>query len=257
MVRVDTISPEEGVDQVAGQNTVMSYFGINAAWGATDAEQFPDFQKIREIMRYCPKGFALENIDAVIIFVNDNNIEAYSSAYGPYITAPRRGQPVQAAMIQAPAEEESKSDDVWNWAITHELGHTMARLQEEYEPILLWPYEERFRNIAKELYSKWHWFIANGYGIGNIGGDYGVWYWNGTVCGDDSYRPTKISLMGGMDSGTYGIQYGPVNTYHMQASFLTRMGTYPGIEPDDPTGFEWTYYPLESFKQDWGPERFK
>lgn len=37
---------------------------------------------------------------------------------------------------------------------------------------------------------------------------------------------------------------GPVNTYHMEASFLTRMGI---ISEGDLGGFEWPNYPLEVF----------
>ena len=55
-------------------------------------------------------------------------------------------------------------------------------------------------------------------------------------------------------------QYGPVNTYIMQATFYARMGKIGKGEmecDDTPSSFKWPGYSIEDFKKEWEPEQFK
>ena len=94
---------------------------------------------------------------------------------------------------------------------------------------------------------KWQWLIENGYSATNLNqpvtSPLGAHYRN-----DKYFRPTESSQMRSDDT-----QFGPVNTYHMQASFLTRMGDVGALDHD---GFVWHNYPLAVFLTNWPPGDF-
>ena len=64
-------------------------------------------------------------------------------------------------------------------------------------------------------------------------------------------------MRGDVESNNY--QFGPVNTYHMEGSFQTRMGSIkkqdPGYERFN-SDYEWAGYPFEKFINDWPPNKF-
>ncbi|HOV14407.1 MAG TPA: hypothetical protein PK771_09000 [Spirochaetota bacterium] len=79
----------------------------------------------------------------------------------------------------------------------------------------------------------------------------------------DYYRPTDKSTMNNIDVNNPNIQFGPVNTYYMEASFKTRIGLITAMDQGcsfDPYNnkwiYEWPYYLISQFLIDWPPSWF-
>lgn len=225
-------------------------------------------------------------IDVYIILVNDSNIETYSYAYGQEIGNGRNNQPVHPVIITAPAYKNVYAtkfhDDVRTNAIAHELGHAMARLQDEYDKLSLhqdvFQYEYRFRNISEYVNKRLKWQrlieLKNGGYLSSTplqvpseNNDQKLVYYSHPEFGDsvNGYRPYYIPTVNSTmrqynDSKNY--QFGPVNTYHLEGSFRTRLGKIPAQDPEcDRFGnnYEWAGYSLIDFTNDsyWQPDKFK
>jgi len=226
------------------------------------------------------------NIDAYIIFANDEEIGCYSFSHFFTVDKSRNKQPVTYAIIQAPfgylPNEENFHRFVKTDAIAHELGHAIAQLQDEYiiEPSFFNFYLEEFRNISNNTYGsfKWHKLI-----------DVDSTYFNNEPVLSDNepditkndnrlvryrypkyklfglivtefYIPTINSTMRGT-SGYRNYQFGPVNTYFMEGSFMVRTGMLAPQNPFDVLGtgfsdYEWDGYSFKDFAKRWPPSRF-
>ncbi len=76
------------------------------------------------------------------------------------------------------------------------------------------------------------------------------------------YIPTMNSTMRGGSGyeSSYNYQYGPVNTYFMEGSFMIRMGMLPPENPGDIFGgskYYWDGYSIADFHKRWPPSRFE
>ena len=283
----ETASPHAGIDKEEGRNDVMNFFQLNMA--APEKSNFfrynNNFQKAGNFQRmkyvidatYYKTGLDRKYIDAYIILVNDPDIWAYTYSYGNEINY-KNEQPVHAVIIQAPVDYTgSYHVYVITDAIAHELGHAMARLQDEYEKESdkRHSYSDKYRNISDTGYPKLKWqrLITLNFGYYNpvnnpVPYDYNdqklvnlrfptFKYWFGLV-EKKYYIPTVNSTMRGENGSSINFQFGPVNTYHMEGSFKTRIGD---LVPQDPkfdgiNNYEWRGYPFEEFIKDWPPSDF-
>jgi len=272
VIMMETISPHEGIDNARYEDKVQNILGLNKEL------KYPMFSRINAIMSWTkPNDMNIWDADAIIILVNDPNIWAYSWAYGMEINH-RNMQPIHCVIIQAPVKNPkgdyfkttdtnfhsyytspTENKGVITNAIAHELGHALARLQDEYSiggtNISYCPW---FRNIDNDTDYKWIGLNNRGYNNTSImrnplGEFKGALYKE-----NENYRPTEIGTMRGTELSP-NLQYGPVNTYHLTASFKVRIGE---INPtdlncgNDNFGYEWSGYSLDQFKNDWPPSKF-
>jgi len=286
-----TASPDTGIDTVKGHNNKKNIFQFNS-----DAKGPGDIRRMKKVIAstYYKTQLHWKEIDAYIILVNNGGVGSYSYAYADnYEIEHRNKQPIFPVIIQAPTGRYSFQDNfhgyVYTDTIAHELGHAIARLQDEnsYEdttqeqPEQVKTYYEKFRNISAMVNGKLKWQSL----INSNNGK----YFNSTapleITDDNSqilviyrnpqfldsngksdryYIPTVNSVMRGvLKSDNY--QYGPVNTYHMEGSIKTRLGELPPQDPEayvylsgDVYNYEWNGYPLSKFTSDneWPPEKF-
>ncbi len=245
----------------------MSILGINSA----EYFGYPWFSRINAIMSWIkPNGMEIWDADAVIIFVNDPDIWAYSWIYGFEINY-RRGQPIHPVVIQAPVghnpTDTDYHDHVISDAIVHELGHAIAKLDDEYVlDSLLYkffntPAMARFwsRNCDWTDYMPWSKFQAfSGKGYDDLGNDYSFKLVEGGLYNDTwIYRTSKGSIM--LDYKDYD-HFNPVSAYHMAASIKTRIGNVPYSLPINGIYGEsiwWDNYTLDQFITEFPPEEFK
>jgi hypothetical protein len=196
----------------------------------------------------------------------------------------RNMQPVKPIIIQVPTNYSVFSYNFHNYvltnAIVHELGHAIARLMDEYDYLGtdngIWLYEERFRNIS-ELENgrlKWHLLIdlnprylsPTPHQASSLNNDQKLGFFqnphffNSRRNLQKYYIPTVNSTMRG-DGRSENIQFGPVNTYHMEGSFRTRIGNIQAQDPSQSFSstieYEWRGYTFRDFIYDWPPSRFE
>ena len=131
-----------------------------------------DFTRIRDIMSVTkPCGLNYNVVDAYILFINREDFRSYSFTHF-FEIGYKRGQPIHPVIVQAPVEYDCDLDitdgnytekhkdfhnKVSTHGIAHELGHALARLQDEYAN----PnnanrkYESKFRNVDYDTNYKW------------------------------------------------------------------------------------------------------
>lgn len=295
VVRFDTISPEEGIDTEKNSDTVSSIFNYNHHVD----ERKADMNRIKAVIDRTPpcanstEKLQRDHLDVVILFVN-GDVNAHTWTYGEELRK-RHRQPVTYMIVAAPIGIDPASanlhDRVRTDAIAHELGHSLARLKDEYlehnikKTSCSLDYSAKYRNITIDTFfqrDKWNWF-SNGL-YGDAGNTYRVgMFEGGYYCDTTFYRPTLDSTMQGtykrpnapditipprvvgapIDATSGGIQYGPVNTYHMMASYRTRIGLEIPYDLDGfinigiEDGEEWLTYLYFKFTLDWPPHWFQ
>ena len=229
-----------------------------------------------------PYGLEWNEADAYIIFVNDKTTWTYSWSYG-FEIGYKYGQPIHPVITQAPAgydvsadnfhaKQKSDQEGVTVNAIAHELGHALARLQDEYtSPYSYGTYNYCwwFRNIDDDISNcKWQKLIDKGYGGGNsknnlVGNFHGALYQT-----DKNYRPTYNSTMNRsskfpFDTTNDNYQFGPVNTYHLTASLKIRTSESDPVVGDlgctnySDVFYEWKHYSIDDFCKEWSPSDFE
>ena len=240
VIRMDTISPHEGIDHDWMVDRIQSILNLNSDGRSSLTRG--DYSRIKTIIdNNKPKDISYIDVDAVIIFVNDPDIWAYTTSYDGEI-GKRNYQPINAVVIQAPIGYDVSANDFHDYvktdAIAHELGHALARLQDEYlNDEKSKEYKTHFRNIEDDTTNdnyikyKWLWFIENGYNVSAF---------EGALLKDWYFRATDNSTM---RSGGLNVQFGAVNTYHLTATFKIRMmDKYTYYETMREPKQEWEYY---------------
>ena len=166
-------------------------------------------------------------------------------------------------IIQAPVGEQFFY--IFTYSIAHELGHALARLQDEYDDNrndVTFEYKSKYRNISSsDTNVKWQKMIDAGYGGGTKDNFLLETYEGCLYTPTGLYRPTFNSTMR-EKTVKKNIQFGPVNTYHLVASFKIRTMNCDNNIPDlvcdeDPAHYEWKHYSIEQFLDEWKPEKFK
>ena len=269
VIMVKTISAYSGIT-VVGQSYKDSILGVRydrekdtnykfGSWYNISAAINKNFEKI---------GLAPHHIDVVIILVNQV-IRSYASI-GSGDLADRNYQPINTAIISAPSGYDVNSSYFHNYVdtdkIAHELGHALARLMDEYIEVGKdYNYYSSMRNvdlISNAGYPKWQGlryynsgFFTNSEPVKDT--DHRIGNFVGSYYSPDKYiRPTFNSTMEGtMPSTDY--QFGPVNTYHLEGSFRTRMGM---LYPQDPGyrdfSYEWWGYDFHDFAREYRESDF-
>jgi hypothetical protein len=257
--------------------------------GYKNSEVTGNLQRMRDVVNATRKktGLSWTNVDAYIILVNDVDIMTYTFAYGNE-AGYRNEQPVHSVIIKAPANFTAGTSYfhslVKTDAIAHELGHAMARLQDEYDYVTAWPgrpellrdYASKFRNISEWVNGKLKWqglidldiryLSSTPFQAPSATNDQKLGYYTnpqfyipGTGTLKKYYIPTVNSTMRG-ENVSNNYQFGPVNTYHLEGSFKTRLGEIPAQDPVcivDGLFYEWLMYPFSEFIKDkkWAPDK--
>jgi len=273
--------------QQENNNLLVNYNIIGV--GRSFSDYFGNTDRIKRVIRASFSGGPLfiegtnSNIDAIIIVPRQID-GTYSAPYDREI-ALKNKQPVNIAIVS-----EGRS-------LAHQLGHVLARLQDEKgsfcstsekeigppsmpdigQPPSYIPFETYVRNLTlvKETATlKWQEIIDAGYaatdkdnpdrGLGTIDFPF-----TNYVFGKNYYVPTKYSTMGEHYFLTVKevTQFGPVNTYHLAATFRIRTGqikaganknaqdeqAYTGAG----SNYEWPGYSIADFKRDYPPSYFE
>jgi hypothetical protein len=255
IVRYDTISPESGVDTVAGKDYVKSILDYNYNSGTADMDRIKAVVDKSNQSGNCE--LKLKNVDAVVILVNNyNNPEyfAYTWSFDDQILHNKNAEPVHYVVVSAP---EGFPGDVATNAIAHELGHAMGSLSDEYtkhndssKTCNAWM-KPWARNITNDFFGspitseeRWDGIMADYANAVN----YPVKYVpGGNYCDHDFYRPTADSSMRFWEhsDGFVGVpQFGPVNTYYMYGTYRNR------INSSNSTRHKWPDY-YSTFKTAW------
>jgi hypothetical protein len=242
---------------------------------------FGDFDRIRKIISTSFAGGPLylnskeSNIDAIVIVTKSTSYNrSYTQTYDGNMSS-KNGQPVNIIVAAA-----------LNAKLPHLLGHALARLQDEYWGACNFlstnddsfpyfnHYEIKYRNISRisEGIKKWQRFMDLGYPVWKESN--GIVTKNGlgtsdkpikkTIYNDsDMYNvPTYYSVMGEKDASKI-TQFGPVNFYHLEASFRIRTGQITGanniMEPhyDGSRNYEWNGYSINNFYSQYPPLYFE
>jgi len=267
----ETISADEGIDTNFFHTRKKTFFNVNAGNKLSGNRT-----RMKRVISTMSKETNLhrDDIDVYILLVNtDSNIGAYSFAYAVSVDSSRNKQPVTFMVIQAPAglyPENNISDyniNVRTSAIAHELGHAIARLSDEYplDTTIKLPSMRNFSNSAGNSY-KWQALI-------DVDSDYFDSN-HPSVYNEDNrlvrrqlpagvFVPTNNSTMrGGSKNGekASNYQYGPVNTYFMEGSFMVRLGLIPAQDPRDrlnnQNNYQWSGYSFRDFHKNWPPSSF-
>jgi len=226
VVRYDTVSPQAGIDTNKKEDTVQSILDYNNDTGKAD------MPRIKAVIKQS-SCLAFDNVDAVIVFVNSDEVRSHTWSHGNAIQF-RNMEPTHYVIMETPTGFNPISSAfhlyVRTNAIAHELGHALARLQAEYieaDKCSLLDYIGRefmgdLRNIEYRYNweYKWFYFITT-YGHAHR---FPVDSFEGALyCQNDFFRSTEFSTMRG-EVGPHGIQFGPVNTYWMVWTFKYRTG---------------------------------
>jgi hypothetical protein len=239
--------------------------------GVNNSALLGDNDRIKKIINasFVGSPILLDNIDAIVIVVKNSPFN-YTQTYDGEI-GKRNGQPIN--IIVTPGGN-----------LAHLLGHALARLQDECDNACnFWDtnngtrsypatYQQKYRNISSigEGF-KWQKFVddsnyqkatifQNGLGTKDYPTTAELYYG-----GYNTYNiPTKYSVMGLRDSfNQQGTQFGPVNFYHLEASFRIRTGMITGgenVKEQEYTGgigsYEWKGYSIDDFKNDYRPSFF-
>jgi len=269
---VNTISIESGINTVAGKNSKNTILRVNSG-EPLNYYSYGDYNKIRTIINknFEKIGLGLNQIDTIIIFVNED-IRSYASILFSEF-GNRNKQPINITIIGAPARynvyDRYFHYNVATDMIAHELGHTIARLFDEYEEKgKSYPYSNNMRNIdliGNKYNPKWYGLYRynNDYFTSSVptyNKDQRIGNFTGALYDSSLYiRPTYYSTMNGATPYPHR-QFGPVNTYHLVGSFKTRMGEIPAQDPGyvyDPfDNYEWKDYNYSRFYPDWSSSRF-
>ena len=107
---------------------------------------------------------------------------------------------------------------------------------------------------------KWQKLIDIGYGGGTEDNFLLKTYEGCLYTPTELYRPTFNSTMR-EKTVKKNIQFGPVNTYHLEATFKIRTSlTDPNVKDqtndENPNNFEWKHYSIYDFTDDWGSAIF-
>jgi len=278
IIRVDTISLE--------QNSNVSDVNYNII-GVNRNSQMGNVSRIFRVIQTsflgspitisnleAEQGIRTSNIDAVVI-IPKNYYSSYTVTYGQEI-AKKNGQPVNISVVQP------------GGSLAHQLGHALAKLQDEspyacaYFDVTLdfgnlyYPtnYNSYYRNISSFIDGiKWQRFIYENYPhTDSVRPQYGLgtedYPFTNNLYNDNSvyYIPTQYSTMGQRYyplTNQNVTQFGPVNSYHLEASFLIRTEAITGnnnIKDQNYTGnnnYEWEGYRISTFKNNYPPSYFE
>lgn len=244
VVRYDTVSPEEGVDTTSNTDTVKSILDYNHSTGEASMLRIKAVLERSNNSGKC--GLSLANVDTVILLINSPStyVNAHTWAYGNEMFY-RRGEQVTYNIVHAsagqnPAVANFHLNSIWENrvrtdAIAHELGHSLARLQDEYMinnsgQTCQRAYRDEFRNISNNN-TKWAWFVNN-YGTAvNYPVDY---FLGGLYCPNTFFRSNEVNTMRGVAGviPAIGLQFGPLNSFYMYGTLQRRIG----VGPADPDG---------------------
>jgi hypothetical protein len=231
--------------------------------GVTNNTPFGDTDRIKRIIEtsFTGSDVNLDNIDAIVVLLK-NGTRNYSQIYDGEFTRQNK-QPTNIIVTNG-------------GKLSHLLGHALACLHDEafstceylmfsdisysYENY----YKKNYRNVSSERDGlKWSKFMDKGYPTSST---YGAVNGLGTISnpfmkkiyGSDSlyYIPTNQSTMGAPTNVTNNSQFGPVNFYHLRASFLIRTGILKNdsakdqLYIDDKNSYEWQGYSIDNFIND-------
>ena len=271
VVMVKTVSNSSGINTVAGYREKDTILQVNSdISGAKNDFKAGNSNNIQKVINrnFEKIGLAPKNIDVIIIFVNQA-IRSYT-IINENNMGERNYQPINRVVIGAPTGYSRYSanfhDTVRTSSITHELGHALAHLDDEYIEAGKNPgYSPALRNIdlvANRNNPKWRglpsvYFTSN---IPSVDTDHRVGNFVGAFYDPIEYiRPTYKSTMAA-DLASTDYQFGPVNTYHLTGSFKTRMGEIveqdPGYALWEKNNYEWKGYSFNDFTWEWSINDF-
>lgn len=187
------------------------------------------------------------NIDVVIILANYYNSSIYNISYclDDFIGL-KNGQYCKVVVIPAKKDIGHNIE-----TLSHELGHALAELCDEYsENNTLFenkPYNINMRNIDNKQYNSLKWHKFSGYFIDKVISE---GYEGGNYQHFGLYRPTENSTM----KSSLSLDFGPVNTYHLFASYLIRTNQSNGFNRNlsisynnEIWNYEWDCLSIEKF----------
>jgi hypothetical protein len=279
IIRMDTLSLEKT------ENYIYPIIGTTNNFAYQRTNILGDRDRIRKLIQtsfvggpFYIKNEAdkpVSNIDVIVVVKKDGTY-ATTQTYNGEI-AFKNGQPVNIIVMDHPA-----NDYIRQGKLAHLMGHAIARLQDESynacnflenDPSSsVHSYYDYYRNTNKESGAlKWGDFITK-YGYGNAGMNDGII----VDLYSGKYRiPTEHSIMSFKyvnNFREYGKHYGPVNRYHMEASYGIRTESIKGkdgqgrdkttdlsygvwAEPyrDD---YEWVGYKIDDFIKKYSPNYF-
>ncbi len=269
IVCLDTISLTSGIDR---WNVVGTYnaFGFS----------FVDTIKLYNILNLS-QPLSIKNIwdgvDAVIIFLNGDidcgGVDAAGMANIFNLLSYKNSQPIYPLFIKATVEinkitgkEEIVLGNKISSIMLHELGHSIAKLDDEYDEISNYFYliynnvkkiKEQSRNCdtaTDNTLCKWRDFYN--YSYQDLTNDLKLGIFEGAAY--NSSRIFRSSEKSVMNRPKDSIQYNPLSAYHMAASIKTRIGNIKyDLEFLCDRDIEWETYSIEEFTADFPYTDFK